>query len=70
VPEELKTAELCAAAVQQCGWALKYAPDNLKTQELCLTAVQQHDWALEYVPETLKPQVKAVRYSFAGRQHP
>jgi hypothetical protein len=32
VPEELKTPELCLAAVQQNMYALKFVPENLQTE--------------------------------------
>jgi hypothetical protein len=47
VPEELKTAELCRAAVEQSGGALAYVPEHLKTLELCRAAVEQDGGALQ-----------------------
>ena len=54
VPEKLKTPELCRAAIENSGWALRYVPEKLKTPELCLLAVQNEGHALQYVPEKLK----------------
>src|SRR5206468_386806 len=54
VPDELKTHELCLAAVSNCGYALQFATDELKTPELCLAAVSKEGYALEYVPDELK----------------
>src|SRR5206468_2452135 len=54
VPDELKTNELCLAAVSNNGCALEYVPDELKTNELCLAAVSRNGWVLEYVPDELK----------------
>jgi hypothetical protein len=53
-PDDLKTVELCHAAVQQVGWALRFVPEELKTPELCLVAVQSDGFALELVPDGLK----------------
>ena len=56
VPEELKTKEICLAALQQDDWAFGYVPEEFKTQEICLAAVQKSGNAIEYVPEKLKTQ--------------
>jgi hypothetical protein len=53
VPENLKTAELCCAAVAINWHALEYVPDVLKTAEMCLAAVLACELAREYVPESL-----------------
>jgi hypothetical protein len=58
LPDALKTAEICLAAVQQDGRALDYVPEELKTQELCLAAVQQYGYAFRYVPDALKTIIK------------
>ena len=50
----VKTAELCQAAVQQTGWALEHVPVELRTAPLCLAAVQHAGGALEHVPEELR----------------
>jgi hypothetical protein len=67
VPEELKTEEICLAAVQKEPFALEAVPEELKTPELCLIAVQKDNSAFEYVPEELKAQVKA---SIGTKFHP
>jgi hypothetical protein len=70
VPEDLKTAELCLAAVSKTGTALEWVPEELKTPELCMIAVTTQDgpsygkyyplaiigtvWALQSVPDRLK----------------
>ena len=61
VPPELKTAELCRAAVEDDGWALAFVPKGLRTAELCIAAVKQADeYALEYVPAALRAEVAAA----------
>ena len=50
VPEQMKTPELCLAAVQEDGWSLRYVPEHLMTPELCRIAMQ-HSLPLFYVPE-------------------
>jgi len=57
MPESLKTAEICLAAVQDNGLALEFAPDELKSVEICTAAVQNRDEAMEFVPKTLKTVV-------------
>lgn len=54
IPDDMKTPELCLAAVKQDGMALEYVPDHLKTPELCLTAVRKHGLAYLVVPDRLK----------------
>ena len=61
VPECVKTAELCLAAVRQSGDALEHVPENLKTEELCLATVKQNGYALQNVPECLKQRNCALR---------
>jgi hypothetical protein len=46
---ERQTPEICLAAVQQTGQALRYVKQQ--TLEICLAAVQQDGWALEYVKQ-------------------
>ena len=53
LPDELKTEELCLAAVQQNGKTLQFVPDALKTEELCLAAVQNDGVAIQFVPDGL-----------------
>ena len=53
VPEELKTPEVCLAAVKNAGRALAFVPDALKTPDFCLAAVRSNGCALEYVPDEL-----------------
>ena len=50
VRTELKTAELCLAAVQQNECAFHYVPVELKTATFCLAAVQQNGWTLHIIP--------------------
>ena len=57
MPESLKTAEICLAAVQDNGLALEFVPDELKTMEMCLAAVQNNAKALQFVHQTLKVAV-------------
>ena len=55
VPENLRTAELCLAAVQNSYFStLKYVPQDLRTAELCLAAVQKNGYNLPDVPEHLR----------------
>jgi hypothetical protein len=54
IPEELRTSEICLAAVQQDGEALEHVPDRLRTPEICLAAVKRHGLALLDVPDKLK----------------
>lgn len=56
VPEPLKTAELCLAAVKSYGHVLEFVPDTLKTTELCLEAVKSDGEALAFVPDALKTE--------------
>jgi hypothetical protein len=58
VSSELKTKELCLAAVEEYGLALEYVPEELKTKELCLAAVEQHGGALLYVPFKYVPAIR------------
>jgi hypothetical protein len=41
VPMELRTYELCLAAVEQDGEALEFVPEALITAEVCLAAVER-----------------------------
>ncbi|GHV75069.1 hypothetical protein AGMMS49940_23710 [Spirochaetia bacterium] len=60
MPEDLKTTELCLAAVTQHFIALVYVPEEFKTTELCLAAVTElGKYALMYVPVTLRAKVWA-----------
>jgi hypothetical protein len=54
VPEELRTPEICLAAVKQDGSALYYVPEKFKTPEIYRAAVNQNGLALKYVPEQFK----------------
>ena len=54
ISEELKTYEMCLAAVNKTGNSLHFVPDKLKTPELCLAAVNNNGKALNFVPEGLK----------------
>jgi hypothetical protein len=53
VPENLKTAEMCLAAVKEEAGSLPYVPENLKTAEICLVAVKKDGYAIQYVPPNL-----------------
>jgi len=53
LPDELKTEEICLAAVQQNGKTLEFVPGALKTEALCLAAVQQDGVAIKFVPNEL-----------------
>ena len=54
VPEDMRTAEVCFAAMQAPRGgpfsALPSVPQELRTEELCLAAVRQCGLALEFVP--------------------
>ena len=71
LPAELRTPQLCFAAVQQKqqrGSALRYVPAELMTPQLCLIAVQQNGSALRFVPaELMKVMVACVRCQRACR---
>nr|MCR5259589.1 DUF4116 domain-containing protein [Desulfovibrio sp.] len=55
VPMELRTRELCLAAVKADGMAIRDVPERLKTPEICLAAVQDAGvWALAEVPEAMR----------------
>ncbi len=59
MPEYLRTAELCRAAVEKLvrvmdESALKYVPEYLRTAELCRAAVEKNRYALKYVPKPLR----------------
>ena len=56
VPEALKDAEMCAAAVASSGYALRWVPDALKSPELCLAAVGDCPAVLRFVPEALQTE--------------
>lgn len=58
MPDDLKTTEVCLAAVRQSGRDLRFVPDALKTAEICAEAVRQNRWVLEFVPEALKEMVQ------------
>ena len=54
--KNLEAPEICMAAVQQDGRALKYVPADvqLDNPEICIVALQQNWRALHYVPEAVK----------------
>jgi hypothetical protein len=54
IPNRLRSAAVCLAAVKQDGSALEDVPEELKTAKLCLEAVKQRGCALEFVPEELR----------------
>ena len=51
---DYSTPEICLAAVQQNGYALRFVPDEKKTHEIILVAVQQRGMVLQFVPEHLQ----------------
>jgi hypothetical protein len=51
VPLNLRTAELCIAAMQCSGQSLGNVPEHLRTRELCLAAVKTWGYALRNVPD-------------------
>lgn len=53
VPEDMKTKEVCLAAVLAHGRALFHVPYAMMTPEICMAAVQQNGYALNFVPEDL-----------------
>jgi hypothetical protein len=73
VPEDLKTPEICLAAVQNQreGEALRFVPKALKTPEICLAAVQSWDSGgvfaagLAFVPK----KFRTPELCFAAVQH-
>ena len=54
VPRELRTPEICLAAVRSDGWALLEIPDSMKTPEMCWAAVASEPAVLESVPDGMK----------------
>jgi hypothetical protein len=68
VPEELKTPELCLAAVKHRGTALEYVPEGLKTEELCLAAAGRNLDALNFFPAHLREGSVPVRALTAAIQ--
>ncbi len=50
VPGELKTADLCRAAVETRPDALEFVPEELKSLELCKLAVKGDPMAMGYAP--------------------
>jgi hypothetical protein len=64
VPLELRTAEVCMAAVEQYGVALCHVPAELRSAELCLAAVAQDDFALDYVPAAMRSAAACMKYHY------
>ena len=57
VPEALRDAEMCWAAVRQnAPSALEAVPVDLRTRDLCLEAVRHNGNALRHVPEALRDE--------------
>lgn len=55
VPDDIKTAEICMAAVKADNYALEFVPDALKTAEMCKIAVVPNGaWTFQWVPDALK----------------
>ena len=55
VPEEMRTTQICHAAVQNLGCILGSVPEVLRTPKLCLIAVQcKSSMALQDVPMNLR----------------
>ena len=76
VPNELRTPEICLAAVQHYGYELLYVPNEpnnrIMTPELCLVAVRHDAWALYFVPNelrTLEICVAAVQHNRVALQY-
>lgn len=75
VPEDLRSPELCLAAVQQAeqarsdDTALKRVPENLRSPELCLEAVQ-YEAAIDGFRGRLASFQAAVRSTPDEQVHP
>ena len=54
LPQELKTAAMCLAAVRDYGYSIHYVPAELLTEALCLAAVQRDSFTFHYIPYELK----------------
>ncbi len=54
VPENMKSHEVCLAAVTNDGNALRCVPETMKSDKVCLAAVANDINALKWVPENLK----------------
>ncbi|GHV89248.1 hypothetical protein AGMMS50267_16080 [Spirochaetia bacterium] len=54
MPEELKTSELCLAAVKNDAYSLKFVPERLKTKKMCRMTVTRHGYFLKFVPEAFR----------------
>jgi hypothetical protein len=53
---ELRTVELCIAAVKHFSFAMQYVPEAAKTPELCRAAAKHglDHWVLKYIPAAIK----------------
>jgi len=60
VPEELKSAEFCLAAVKNNCLVVEYIPDSKNTETMCLVAVKCFGWMHKYVPESLKTKLSVL----------
>lgn len=54
VPQKLRDAELCLAAVRNNGLALKSVPQSLRTEEICTEAIRNNYEAFSKIPKRLK----------------
>jgi hypothetical protein len=74
LPTNQMTEEVCIAAVQNRGCAIRYVFDEHQTENMCLVAVQESAWALEFITEekrTMEICLIAVRRAaFALRNVP
>ena len=53
IPEHLRDAELCWAAVRQDGHRIGFVPDHLVDRDICREAVSNTPAAIRYVPQSL-----------------
>lgn len=60
IPSDMRTQELCDAAIEQNGLALGNVPENIKDAEKCRKAVDNDGRAIRYVPPSIMTQELAV----------
>lgn len=65
IPENLRSGEICAAAIRQNGNALKFLnTGSFRNSDICLEAVRQDGLALQYVrPEEKTPDLCLLAYT-------
>jgi hypothetical protein len=51
IPVNLRTYQVCLAAVQADSGSFKYVPEEHITYELCLAATKQHSFGLDEIPK-------------------